>query len=99
MNLEIFKKFIQNTPLLEEDEKAYYLSRAEVYSEEIKEEMISVISTQEHKLLGVINVKNIEAKKEALKLMNKKLKAVEKEHEAEILEAEVLLEKELSAIS
>lgn len=99
MNLDSFKKFIQNTPLLEDKEKMYYLSRAEVYSDKIKEEMIKIISSNEKNLLEIIQAKNIESKKEVTRRINEKLKAVEKVHEAEILEAESLLEKELLEIS
>ncbi len=88
MDIELFKKRIQNTILLTDEKKAYYISMAEEYPPEVRKEMVEALLGQEKEFVAAVTVAEQEtAKKESARLMSD----MEAAHQRDLAEADRLL--------
>lgn len=98
MNLQAFIKRIQETPLFNEEQRAYFLSRAESYTDVKRQEMVNVLESHEKKAIELIKENRLEEKKLHAKESYQKMLEREKLHEEEIQLAESQLEEDLNSI-
>ena len=89
MDLELFKKRIQNTALLTDERKAYYISRADVYPADVRQKMVDALLEQEK---AFIEAETKNKKDRAKQHLVELLKREEKEHKVEMADAEKMVE-------
>ncbi len=95
MDLNLFKKRIQNTALLTGERKTHFLSRAELYSPDTRTKMINALMEHEKNFLETTGQKKQEANRKALM---EKMTAAEAVHKKEIEAAESALLEDLEEI-
>ena len=89
MDLDLFKKRIQNTALLTDERKAYYISKAEVYTPEVRGKMVEALLGQEKAFIQAETEHKREKAKENLSQM---LKEEELLHQQDVVSADKLLD-------
>ncbi len=95
MNTQEFIKRIQNTYLLDENEKARYLGRAESYTPEKRLRLIQIIEKHENNLKQKAESNKANARQKQQELIRKIKEEAEILHQREIEEAERQLEEDL----
>ena len=89
MKESIFVKRIQSTPLLNGKQKAYFASRASMYSLEVRQRMIKTLDGYEKQFLHQIDkIRGLEMFEKRKKIYEKIQKA-ESEHQKEVKNMEV----------
>lgn len=99
MNLKDFQKRIQETPLFNEEQKGYFLSRAESYSPEQRVEMIGILEEHEKRAVDRIKAYRQEKKAKQSEALFKSMQEHGIYHKQEVQLAEDELDKDLKNIS
>ncbi len=95
MDLQAFIDRIKNAVLLSEEDRQYFLSRAADYTPEIRTKMTDILKLHEDKLIQYANKQTKMQFQNRLTEMKQLMMEAEKDHEAEIAEAERQLEEDL----
>ncbi len=98
MDLLTFKQRIQNTPLFDEEQKKYFLERAESYPPETRQKMIDILEKHEKEVLEFAEQKLLEIQEKKAKDAQASKQKMEEEHAKEVAEAEATLEADLNGL-
>ncbi len=91
MELETFKNYIQQTVVLSDEVKAHFLSQAESYAPEKREEIIQKLKEHEDKFLKDGKARLGELQEKKSELSHQKIQEGEEHHKKEIVLAEAQL--------
>lgn len=98
MEISKFQELIRATVLLVPERKEYFLSRSTLYSSELRQKMVDIIEKNSQELVDFAEKRNIEIHQEKAEKLNQEFLALEQEHQAEIVEAELQLERDLALL-
>lgn len=96
MDLNTFLQIVQNTPLLVEEEKAYFTAKASSYTPAVRAKMFHILKHHEEHLLQVTQEHLVAMQADISAKLKIQFQQVEKEHEAEVAQAEDDLAKDLA---
>ena len=99
MNLELFKKRISGTILMDEETKKYFLSQADSYSPEFRAGIISRLNKEEKEFLEFGRKLLMKKQGERQKKLREEMLVTQAKHKEEGEIAELQLEDDLKFIS
>lgn len=98
MDLSDFLTLISNTILLKPDRKQYFLSKAPLYSPELRQKMADIIENNSQKLIRFGEERTLKIQEERSEKIHQQFLVLEKEHQNEIDVAKKQLEKDLELL-
>ncbi len=88
MNLQAFQELVSNTFALNEEQKKYYLSKSENYSEETIQKMAKIIKSQEEEIKKVAEEEMSQKKQQDLQKSHARMHELEKQEERDRISEE-----------
>ncbi len=98
MDANAFVNYVKNTPMLTEDRKAYYISKAADYSPELRQKLIEIIQRHEQEVIALGEERKIKQKQREKEEMHQRMLEVEKIHAKEAAQAERQLDQDLEKV-
>lgn len=98
MLLKELTQIIEQTVLLEDEKKRYFLQRLPTYPPAVLKQMLGILHEEEAHLIAVVRGRKSSEMTEKKALLNARLLETEQQHLIEIEKAEAALEQELQLL-